>query len=244
MGKSKYLCTKCNEKHYPPTGKKCQQVQKSELVNLTSADKKKTGQKSACVSEVGGQNCIGYSHATPSGRSTLSSVGADCWSSPGRGVNSSEEETSVPIQNQILNELRKVNARLYAVEDRVAVASSNGSSKDKKNAKLSSSSVGVKKHSSKSSKWLTCSSDSSSDELEVPSMKSLRTSRVTQQKVDQRLAKLEQQSNTQGNSTAKLKSKRGGNVDVYVEKRVAWPHEAIFFFFFFFFLGGGGGGGA
>ena len=62
----------------------------------------------------------------------------------------------------------------------------------------------------------------------MPNVKSLRTSRVIQQKVDQRLAKLEQQSNTQGNSTgAKLKSKRGGNVDVYVEKRVAWPHEAI-----------------
>ena len=77
-----------------------------------------------------------------------------------------------------------------------------------------------KKHSSKSSKWLTSSSDLSSDELDVPSIKSLRTSRVIQQKVDQRLTKLEQQSNSQGNPTvAKLKSKREGNVDVYVEKK-------------------------
>ena len=103
-----------------------------------------------------------------------------------------------------------------------------GAARTEKNAKLSSSSISVKKDSSKSSKWLTSSSDSSSDELDVPSIKSLRTSRVIQHKVDQRLVKLEQQSNTQGNSTgAKLKSKRGGNVDVYVEKRVAWPHEAI-----------------
>ena len=94
--------------------------------------------------------------------------------------------------------------------------------------KLSSASVGVKKHSSKSSKWLTSSLDSSSDELEVPNIKSLRTARVIQEKVDQRLARLEGQSNIQGNSTsAKVKSKRGGNVDVYVEKKVAWPHEAI-----------------
>ena len=62
----------------------------------------------------------------------------------------------------------------------------------------------------------------------MPNIKSLRTSRVIQEKVDQRLARLEEQLNIQGNATAvKVKSKRGGNVDVYVEKKVAWPHEAI-----------------
>ena len=83
---------------------------------MTSADKKKQGKK-VHVSEVGGQNCINYSHTSPSGSSTVSSLGADSWSSPGRGDDSSEEETSVPVQNQILNELRKVNARLDTVED-------------------------------------------------------------------------------------------------------------------------------
>ena len=106
-------------------------MQKSELVNSTSADKKKQDKKEH-VSEAGGQNCISYLHASPGGRSTVSSLGADSWSSPGRGDDSSEEETSVPVQNQIL--------------DRVAGASSSGSSKDKKNAKLSRSSVCVKKN--------------------------------------------------------------------------------------------------
>ena len=29
MGKSKYLCSKYNEKHFPPTGKKCQHQSES-----------------------------------------------------------------------------------------------------------------------------------------------------------------------------------------------------------------------
>ena len=228
MGKLKYMCSKCNVKHYPPTGKKCQyKVQDNELSNPTSVDKKKQCKKRH-MSEAGGQNCLSNSYASPGEKCSTSNIGAESWNSSGSGDDSSEEETWVPVQDQILNELRKVNARLDTIEDGVAEASASGSSKDRKKAKLSNSSVGVKKYSSKPSKWLTSSSDSSSDELEVPNIKSLRTSRVIQEKVDQRLAKLEQQSNIQGNfASAKVKSKRGGNVDVYVEKKVAWPHEAI-----------------
>ena len=93
--------------------------------------------------------------------------------------------------------------------------------------KLSSSSVGARKSVKSKAKNKVITSDSSSDS-EIPNVTSLRMSRIIQKKVDERLAQFEQKSSIQGNSSSsKLKSKRGGNVDVYVEKRVAWPHEAI-----------------
>ena len=135
MGKSKYMCSKCSVKHYPPTGKKCQhKVQESELLNLTSVERKKQGKKRH-MSEAGGQNCLSNSSASPGGKSTTLNLGVDSWSSLGSGDDSSEEETQVPVQDQILKELRKVNARLDAVQDRVAGASASGSSKDKKKVK-------------------------------------------------------------------------------------------------------------
>ena len=149
MGKSKYMCLKCNVKHYPPTGKKCQQkVKEDELLTLTSAEKRKQGKKKH-MSEVGGQNCLSDSYASPGGKSTTLRTGADSWSSTGSDGDSSEEKTRVPVQDQILKELRKVNARLDAVEDRVAGASARGSSKIMKKPKLSTFPVAVKQQSSK-----------------------------------------------------------------------------------------------
>ena len=116
MGKSKYMCSKCNVKHYPPTGKKCQQkVQEDELLTLTSAEKRKQSKKKH-MSEVGGQNFLSDSYASPGGKSTTLRTGADSWSSTGSDGDSSKE-TRVPVQDQILKELRKVNARLGTFED-------------------------------------------------------------------------------------------------------------------------------
>ena len=60
----------------------------------------------------------------------------------------------------------------------------------------------------------------------------LRSSEIIQGKVNARLRELEVINETSGmHSSTKLKSKRGGPVNVYVKHKVAWPHEAI--------LGGG-----
>ena len=70
--------------------------------------------------------------------------------------------------------------------------------------KLSSSSVGARKRAKSKAKNKVISSDpsSDSDDSEIPTVTSLRTSRIIQKKVDERLAQLEQQSMIQGNSSS------------------------------------------
>ena len=87
------------------------------------------------------------------------------------------------------------------------------------------------KSSKKSKKSAPMTSDSSSDESDSPSLELLRSQHV-QRKVDRRIRDPEQSSHTPGRDSQKIKSQRGGGVDVVVKHRVQWPHEAI--------LGGGG----
>ena len=55
-----------------------------------------------------------------------------------------------------------------------------------------------------------------------------RSSEIIQRKVDARLRELEVINETSGmHLSTKLKSKRGGPVDVYVKHKITWPHEAI-----------------
>ena len=48
-----------------------------------------------------------------------------------------------------------------------------------------------------------------------------------QQQIYSRVCELEECSFVQSNQKQKLKSKRGGNVDCIVSKKVAWPHDSI-----------------
>ena len=52
-------------------------------------------------------------------------------------------------------------------------------------------------------------------------------SKRLQQKVDTRIRELDQNLHSPGKSRSKLKSKRGGAVEVIVKQKVHWPHEAI-----------------
>ena len=223
MGKSKYLCSKCDERHYPPTGKKCQRQRDSIEQCIVSKKSTVKGKKSH-GSEVGGLDSSSYSHGSPSWRSVQVTPGATAVTHSDYDT-SEEDKPQDTVQHKILKELQRVNARLDAVEDRMDNPSSS-----QLDPKLSSPSVRFKKSVKSRAKARLLSSDSSSDsdDSNMPNVNSLRTSRLIQKKVDERLAQLEHHSSIQGNSTStKLKSKRGGNVDVYVEKRVAWPHEAI-----------------
>ena len=229
MGKSKYLCSKCDEKHYPPTGKKCQR--RSDSIEQSVVSRKSTGKgKKSHGSEVGGLDSLSYSHSSPSRRSAEVTPGVAAVTQSESDM-SEEDQSEDTVQHKILKELQRVNARLDAVEDRMDKPSASQASSSQSDFKLSSPSVcGRKRVKSKvKSKVITSDSSSDSDDSYLPNVNSLRTSRMIQKKVDERLAQLEHQSSIPGNSSSsKLKSKRGGNVDVFVEKRVAWPHEAIF----------------
>ena len=96
-------------------------------------------------------------------------------------------------------------------------------------SKLSSLRSHVSKGQSKKlyKNMYTDSSDSDSD-VSVPTLPELRRSEKIQKAVDARLRELELLQGKTGNeSTAKIKSKRGGPVEILVKHKVAWPHEAI-----------------
>ena len=71
-------------------------------------------------------------------------------------------------------------------------------------------------------------SSSSSDDSgsDTPSLERLRSHSI--KKVDQRIRELDHSSHLSGNDQRlKHKSKRGGNVEVSVKRKVPWPHEPI-----------------
>ena len=125
------------------------------------------------------------------------------------------------IQEQILQQLQKVNQRLDKVEHRMA---EEEDTRGRSRGKLSTDnfSQAVK---SKSTSTKQVSSDSSLDESEAPSLQYLK-SKTLQQKVDRRIRDLDEATSSQGKEV-KIKSKRGGNIEVHVKNKVSWPHEAI-----------------
>ena len=84
--------------------------------------------------------------------------------------------------------------------------------------KLSSNSLRTVKN-----KW---SDSESSEDESIPSLRCMKKSEKIQREIDSRIRELECHSEATGTGT-KIKSKRGGNVDVLVKNKVAWPHEAI-----------------
>ena len=129
------------------------------------------------------------------------------------------------MQRQILEQLLKVNRRLDKVEDRMARDHQEGkgqptTTNSKKLSKLS------KKHFTVLSDSSQSSSESSDEEQCIPKLNNIRKSEKIQHQVDKRIRELERHSEVAG-TLGKIKSKRGGSVEVLVKHKVAWPHEAI-----------------
>ena len=118
---------------------------------------------------------------------------------------------------------QKVNQRLDKVEVRMAEEQHGVKGQDSKRKKLSSFS---KRHLMVVSDNPQSDSDSSDQEQYMPCLNTIRKSAKIQQQVDKRIRELEKQSES-ADSVGKIKSKRGGNVEVVVKHRVAWPHEVI-----------------
>ena len=133
------------------------------------------------------------------------------------------------VQVLILQELRRVNARLDTVEEQIAEKGSTSSTAQGKGQKLSKASVhnscSVARKSKQTS--FSSSSESSEDDSDIPSLQTIRSSKSIQAKIDKKLTSLEKSKRDQGNDLAKIKSKRGGATEVLVNNKVAWPQDHI-----------------
>ena len=245
--KNKNYCTKCRERHIPPTGSKCKKTMtlhsENELSPVPSTSKsvsavspKKNNKKVRHRSHDKGKTVTSCSDSksdkkrkkkTANQQNCSESSSDDFYhhtSGSQQDTSASEEEDTVQpdVQQLILQQLQRVNKRLDAVESQVAGTSTQD--KDKTRKKLSRT-FSKRKHKHYKSE-LQCT-DSSSDEDMLPSLGELRSSHRVQKQVDMRLAALEKNARKTGNdSTEKNKSLRGG-LEVIVRKKVAWPHESI-----------------
>ena len=131
------------------------------------------------------------------------------------------------MQQQILQQLKCVNARLDTVEDQIA-STSGSRQKPHGLSKLSSSSHKSKSKSS-SVRCHSTSSDSDSDSgTNLHKLSALRSSVSLQRQVDAHLRDLESSQDETGMpKSRKIKSKRGGPIDVLGKQKIAWPDEAI-----------------
>ena len=62
--------------------------------------------------------------------------------------------------------------------------------------------------------------------LQVPSLEYIKTNNEIQSNVEDRIKGL-QQLTKRDMSEGKIKSQRGGKVDVFVKNRIKWPHEYV-----------------
>ena len=138
---------------------------------------------------------------------------------------SSTQETQQEIQRQILSQLQKVNQRLDKVEGRMSREQHGNNRHDNKHSTKKLSKLS-KKHFAILSASSQSSSESSDEEQCIPTLNKIRKSEKIQRQVDKRIRELEKQSEIAG-TLGKIKSKRGGAVEVLVKYKVAWPHEAI-----------------
>ena len=202
----KKWCNKCSDRHFPPTGKKCnktseeisfnQSVHDTDVFSSTSDQDVQTPPKSQKKGMVKNKK---------------------------KAAKTTQEGQQAEIQTRILEQLQKVNDRLDAMEDKVEeVAQSHPKDNTKLSTKYLSSKV------SHVSSETSDESDESDSDSSVPDIETLRKSEQLQKQVDSRLRQLKKASQKTGkHDSEKFKSKRGGGLEILVKNKVAWPHESI-----------------
>ena len=160
-----------------------------------SVGKKNSGGKSA--QSVGGQNCKVKGTKAPE-HSSASELEVQP---------KADGSCTGDVQLQILQELKRVNKRLDAVEERVEADGSGKQHNRKDITKLSRKQDSYLKSKCKA----VYSSDSSDKDSDLPTLSQMRMSNVVQRKIDEKISSLARTQNLQGNDQGqKITSKRGG----------------------------------
>ena len=222
MGKNKNWCTVCLLKHYPPTGKKCQNKKRSDSehsdvvnsdvssddqVNQDLLSNKKSKASKGAVKRTStaatSKKDLHVKKALASGQLDLSGSGNDLAATP-------DAHQTSDLQLLIPKQLQKVNDRLDHVEEQVTASRDHQLTRKDKH-KLSTSARLVKKDKTfLKNKVISESSESSEDDMQLPSLSTLRSSKRIQRHVDHTMADLESKQCSEGNSNVnKIKSKRG-----------------------------------
>ena len=127
-GKNKNTCWACGQKHYPPTGKNCKNVQKGDeaitsAALASSVDERDSFPERTMSSKKGvkgSKNAVAREKDSHVKRAQYSSVESDS-----DHEEALEKRASSDVQGQILKELKRMSSRLNAVEQQVAAGTSS-----------------------------------------------------------------------------------------------------------------------
>ena len=163
-----------------------------------------------------GRNCVRFSSPERQmDASPVSAISTEASLASSAGMSTGEQ--SVALQQEILKQLQRVNARLETVEQDMETVKGAAY---KETDKISKSKLSV-------SDLSMSDSESSSDDSLIPDLKLLKSKKSIQNKVDDRLKQLQDASISKSGKCDKFKSKRGGNIDCMVKHKVAWPQDSV-----------------
>ena len=140
------------------------------------------------------------------------------------------QETQSLVNHQILSQLTAISDRLKKLEENPAKKTNDKSKIKGTRPQKKHKSTSVDKHQSTQAETSTsvphteCCTQPNTGQ--IPSLEYIRANNEIQRSVEERIKELQQLSKT-GMSDQKLKSQRGGQIDVFVKNRVKWPHEHV-----------------
>ena len=118
-----------------------------------------------------------------------------------------KDEAVEDVQQKVLNEVKKINTRLNVVEEQVAGSKSQG--RRPRTDKLSTGSkASVSACKNNKCNLYSDSSESSDDDLDLPELSSLRSSKSIQKRINKAVAGLQKQQVQGNDQNSKIKSKR------------------------------------
>ena len=178
------------------------------MSDLLAKEGAHTGQVSDSGSSINDSDCEDLIHSSPVKHSPSDKPGSSVGSDP--TVSDSHVSQQV-INMQILSHLQALGKRLDSMEAKNCKKTSDPSktkTKPVKKVKQSETPVTVAPEVKNS--------------LQIPDLNMLRQDALIQLKVEQRLKEIQE-----ADKPGKIKSSRGGSVEVLVKNKVKWPHEYI-----------------
>ena len=132
------------------------------------------------------------------------------------------------VNQQILAQLSAIGTRLEKLEQDKVHRKSKHAKNASRGTRVKSKSITVKSphtHVHSTGTLTTPSTSTAVETLNLPTLENLKKNVSIQQLVEDRIKELQQISKT--GTDPKLKSQRGGQVEVLVKNRIKWPHEYV-----------------
>ena len=178
------------------------------MSDLLAKEGSHTGQVSDSESSINDSDCEALIHSSPVKPCLSNEAGSSVGSDPTVSDTSISQQV---INMQVLSQLQALGKRLDSMEAKSCKKTSDQS-------KTKNKTVKKVKHS----ETPVTVAPEVKNSLQIPDLNMLRQDALIQLKVEQRLKEIQE-----ADKPGKIKSSRGGSVEVLVKNKVKWPYEYI-----------------